>query len=137
MSCPFCAIVAGTAPAYLIYEDAGGCAFLDIAPIDDGHTLVIPRKHVVDIAEPGAASAVADLAPALEFVGRTLIDRLGAEGITIFQANRAAGGQDVFHLHFHVVPRRTGDGRFSGWRRDAGAVDRLEPTHRRLTGIAV
>lgn len=132
MSCTFCAIAAGTSPAYRIYQDADACAFLDITPIADGHTLVIPRRHVLDIAEPGAASAVADLAPALEFAGRALIDRLGADGITVFQANREAGGQDVFHLHFHLIPRRTGDPRLVGWRRDADAVARMTATHRRL-----
>lgn len=134
MSCIFCAIAAGTAPAHMVYVDAGACVFLDIAPLADGHTLVIPRRHVADIAEPGAASALADLAPALEFAGRTLIERLGADGITVFQANRAAGGQDVFHLHFHLVPRRTGDARLVQWRRSDGAADRLAATHRRLVG---
>jgi histidine triad (HIT) family protein len=132
VTCIFCEIVAETAPAYMIYQDGGACAFLDIAPLADGHTLVVPRRHVVDIAEPGAAAAVADLAPALEFAGRTLMDRLGADGITVFQANREAGGQDVFHLHFHLLPRRTGDPRLVQWRRNAEAVDRLGETHRRL-----
>ena len=109
-SCIFCKIVAGTAPASEVYRDDGVVAFLDVAPVTDGHVLVIPRHHTADLAglddeSGGAIFAVGRrVAAALRQAG------LPCEGINFFLADGAAAGQTVFHTHLHVIPRRRGDG---------------------------
>ena len=103
MDCLFCAIIAGDVPARQIHADEHAVAFLDIAPWHRGHTLVVPRQHVADVLEP--STALIDIAPAIETVSRLLVDRLGAEGLNLLVNNRAVAGQEVFHLHVHVVPR--------------------------------
>ena len=106
--CVFCGIVAGNDPASVVYEDAHAMAFLDIAPATDGHTIVVPKRHADDLLSVNPDDLAA-LATATQIVARLLDDRLKPDGLTVFQANRAAGWQDVFHLHFHVVPRWKSD----------------------------
>jgi histidine triad (HIT) family protein len=113
--CTFCGIVAGRVPARVLYEDDSAIAFLDIRPLRRGHTLVVPRAHVVDLAAEGAPHAVAAVGPALQQTTRLLLDRLPADGVSLLQANGPAAGQEVFHLHFHLVPRWTGDRPLTDW----------------------
>jgi histidine triad (HIT) family protein len=108
-ACTFCGIAAGRVPARVVYQDDEAVAFLDIRPLRRGHTLVVPRQHIPDLTADGAATAVAAVAPALEATARILSTRLPADGISILQANGRAAGQEVFHLHFHLVPRWHGD----------------------------
>lgn len=113
-SFPFCRIVAGKAPAEVVYEDAETLAFLDVAPATEGHTLVVPRMHVENLLEATVEDAAAVMHGVHQVAG--LLDRrLRPEGITLFQANRMAGWQDVFHLHVHVVPRYSGDQLVKPW----------------------
>jgi histidine triad (HIT) family protein len=107
-SCTFCGIVAGTVPARVVYEDDKTLAFLDIAPAAPGHTLVIPKAHVPHLLEstPEGAAAVIQTA---RVVARLIDARLQPDGLTLFQAIKEAGWQDVPHLHVHVVPRWNGD----------------------------
>lgn len=100
-------IVAGQAPCYKIAETEHALAFLDIRPVSQGHTLVIPKVHATDLIDISAQSlhAVMDLA---QQVAKRHMDVLGADGITVWQNNRAAGGQEVFHFHVHVIPRWSG-----------------------------
>jgi histidine triad (HIT) family protein len=102
-TCLFCRIVAGEIPARQIYADESAVAFLDIGPWHRGHTLVVPRRHVPDLLT--GAPALAEIAPALDTVSRLLVDRLGADGLNLLSSARAAAGQEVFHLHVHLVPR--------------------------------
>lgn len=106
-SCIFCKIVAKQAPSSILYEDATVLAFLDIRPLNMGHTLVIPRAHYVDIFDIPAKelSAVHLVAKQLSFAVKKAT---GADGISIIQQSGKAAGQDVFHLHVHVVPRFEG-----------------------------
>jgi len=106
-SCIFCRIVRKQAPASFVYEDASVMAFLDIRPLNMGHTLVIPKEHYETIYE------IPD-----ELIGHihTIVKRTAfgvkkateADGITVIQQNGRAAGQEIFHLHVHVVPRYTG-----------------------------
>jgi histidine triad (HIT) family protein len=107
--CIFCSIVAGDAPSYRVAGSDHALAFLDINPGAEGHTLVVPRTHADDIwdLDREDGRAVWDLA---QEVADLLLERLRPDGLTLFQANRRAGWQDVFHFHLHVVPRWTGDG---------------------------
>ena len=106
--CIFCAIAAGDADAGIVYSDAHAVAFLDVNPLTTGHTLVIPRRHVPDLLH--ADGVVAEIGPALEATAALLVDRLGCDGLNVFQATGEAAGQTVFHLHFHLLPRTNGDG---------------------------
>ncbi|MBB5078754.1 HIT family protein [Nonomuraea endophytica] len=106
--CVFCAIVAGTLPAALVDEDERTLAFLDITAVTDGHTLVVPKVHAADLWEITADDAAAVMRAVHRMAAR-IRDVLAPDGLTLFQANRPAGWQDVFHLHVHLVPRRDGD----------------------------
>jgi histidine triad (HIT) family protein len=107
-NCVFCEIVAQKVSATVVYEDARVLAFLDIAPATDGHTVVVPKNHAQDLLSV-TPEDLAAVAIASQAVARLVDDRLKPDGLTVFQANRRAGWQEVFHLHFHVVPRWTGD----------------------------
>ncbi len=115
MSCIFCRIVAGEIPATVVYEDDLTLAFLDIAPIIKGHTLVIPKPHVQHITEiPPDLLGACMLT--VQRIACTQMTSLNADGVNIHQANGAAAGQVVPHLHFHVVPRFTHDGHHWNWK---------------------
>ena len=105
--CIFCRIVAGEIPSRQVYADDVCVAFLDVGPLKEGHTLIVPRVHVPDaLADPGV---LASLAPAIGTVGRLLIDRLDATGLNVISNVGADAGQSVFHLHVHLVPRYADD----------------------------
>lgn len=106
--CIFCRIVAGEIPATIVAESERALAFLDVGPWTDGHTLVIPRRHATDIFEISEEdmTAVTSLA---RRVATEVISQDGVDGVNLWQSNRAAAGQTVFHLHVHVLPRRVGD----------------------------
>jgi histidine triad (HIT) family protein len=132
--CIFCAIAAGTAPSFMVYEDETAVAFLDLAPVRRGHTLVIPRRHVPDVMAEQGAQAVIDVGQAVHEVSRRLVDVFKADGITVLQSNGAAAGQVVFHLHLHLVPRFVGDRPPIGWTRDATDADEVAATHALING---
>jgi histidine triad (HIT) family protein len=103
----FAKILRGDAPCVKIYEDEVSLAFMDVMPRAEGHTLVIPKvpaRNLFDI-EP---EALARFMPSVQTVAHAVRDGMKAEGVTLMQFNEEAGGQQVFHLHFHVLPRWTG-----------------------------
>ena len=102
--CIFCDIVAGRAPVSLVYEDETAVAFLDLFPVHQGHVLVIPRAHCADLTtcDPEVAGHLIQVSAAL---GPRLVRALSADGYNVWTANGAAAGQQVFHLHFHLLPR--------------------------------
>ncbi|WP_103349078.1 HIT family protein [Amycolatopsis sp. CA-128772] len=108
--CVFCAIASGRAPAAFVHEDEEFVAIVDLRPVTTGHLLVLPRSHHPDLAAlPAAAGArmftiAQDLAAALR---RT---DLRSEGINLFLADGEAAGQEIPHVHLHVIPRFAGDG---------------------------
>ncbi len=103
MDCIFCGIVAGDIPAKMVYSDDQAIAFLDIQPWHVGHTLVIPRRHTSDLLSDPAA--LTDIAPAISATSKLLVDRLGADGLNLLSSSGNVAGQEVFHLHVHLVPR--------------------------------
>ena len=109
MSCVFCAIVAGEAPAVGIHEDDDLLAILDIRPFTRGHTLVIPKTHSVDLTDtaPDTVAAMAALGQRIARAARR--SGLHADGNNIAINDGKAAFQTVFHIHLHVVPRRAGD----------------------------
>lgn len=109
MDCVFCKIVAGEIPATKIYEDENALAFLDIAPVNPGHTLVIPKKHsenLEDIAEADLCSII----KTVKKIGKAVKNSISPAGYNVGLNNGSGSGQLVPHLHFHVMPRQAGDG---------------------------
>jgi histidine triad (HIT) family protein len=106
--CIFCAIVAGKAPAHRVAEDEQALAFLDLFPVSDGHTLVIPKDHAENVFEmqDGPMRAVAALA---RRAARAIRAELAPAGLAVYQANGEAAGQTVWHYHQHLIPRRMGE----------------------------
>ena len=103
----FAKILRGELPCYKVYEDDKALAFLDIMPRAPGHTLVLPKapaRNILDI-EPADLAHVAAVA---QKIARGAIKAFAADGITIQQFNEGAGGQVVFHLHVHIIPRKQG-----------------------------
>jgi len=100
----FARILRGELPAYKIYEDADTLAFLDIMPRADGHSLVIPKTPARNLLDASPAQMAAVMAT-VQKLSHAVRAAFGADGVTIQQFNEAAGGQEVFHLHFHVLPR--------------------------------
>jgi len=100
----FAKILRGEMPAHKVFEDDVAFAFMDIMPRADGHTLVIPKarcRNLLDIKEEDLAA----LMPRVQKVARGVKHAMQAEGLTLQQFNEQAGGQIVFHLHFHILPR--------------------------------
>jgi len=109
MSCIFCKIIAGEIPSYKVYEDEFTLAFLDINPVNPGHTLVIPKKHFANIDEADEET-LSLVIKTVKKVGESLKKNLAAPGYNVQENNDPAAGQIVPHLHFHVVPRTLDDG---------------------------
>jgi histidine triad (HIT) family protein len=131
--CVFCKIVAGDLPSRRIYADDEAVAFLDLGPWQRGHSLVVPRQHVDDLlTDP---PMMARLGPAIDTTARLLASRLGADGLNLLSSARPVAGQEVFHLHVHLVPRyadRPGLANLVGPER--GDDSDLDGLHRLLTG---
>ena len=127
--CVFCKIIQGEIPSYKIYENEKVYAFLDIAKDADGHTLVIPKKHVSDIMEADAET----LSDVMEGV-KTITDhyiKLGYDGVNVMNASGKEAEQSVFHLHFHIIPRKKDDGLHT-WPTLPGAKKELSEIHEEL-----
>ena len=109
--CIFCKIIAGKIPSHKIYEDENVFAFLDIAEDADGHTLVVPKKHCRSVLDCGETELARTMS-AVQKITAHYIERCGFEGANILSFAEPCAGQTVFHLHFHIIPRLTGDGVF-------------------------
>ena len=109
MGCVFCEIVAGRAPAIRVYEDDDYLAILDIRPFTRGHTLVIPKRHSVDLTDTPAPTLAAMMALGQRIARATRVSGLAATGNNIAINDGKSAMQSVFHIHLHVIPRRDGD----------------------------
>ena len=103
----FAKILRGELPCYKVYEDDKVLAFLDIMPRSPGHTLVLPKSPARNILDVGADD-LAHVVATTQRVAKAAMKAFSADGITIQQFNEGAGGQVVFHLHVHVIPRKAG-----------------------------
>jgi len=112
--CVFCQIVAGAERSWRCWGDEHAGAVLDRSPATAGHTLVVPRAHAADIWDISRPDA-GRLMEAAHDVAGLLLERLRPDGMTLFQASRAAGWQEVFHMHIHLVPRYAGDQLTRSW----------------------
>ncbi len=107
--CIFCKIIKGEIPSAKVYEDKDVLAFLDISPVNKGHTLVIPKQHhenLFDLPDDIAGK----LALVLKNVSGTVKKAVNADGISVSMSNEKAAGQVVMHAHIHIIPRFSNDG---------------------------
>lgn len=111
--CLFCKIVARDIPCEKVYEDEDTFAFLDIHPINRGHTLVVPKEHYKNMYEI-PAEKFAQVMNTAHLLAPKIKSAVGAHGINIGINNDGPAGQLVFHLHVHIIPRFEGDG-FAHW----------------------
>ena len=124
MECIFCAIIEGKIPSATVYEDEHVFAFMDIAPANPGHLLIIPKQHYRNIfdmpIEVGSKimEAAVPLAAALR-------KSLNPDGLNLFQSNEAAGFQTVFHFHLHLIPRWEGDPLRLPWKPSEGDIEEI------------
>lgn len=130
-NCVFCNIGARRSSAAVLFEDDLTMAFLDSTAVMEGHTLVIPKRHADDLWDIGLDDAMAVMHTVHHMAWR-IQSVLKPDGLTLFQANREAGWQDVFHLHIHLIPRRDGDHLQRPWLGSPGERLELEATRARL-----
>lgn len=108
--CVFCAIVAGKAESSLVYDDEHTIAFMDIRPFTPGHLLVVPKTHAAGLAELDPEDGARLFRVGQRIAAALRESTVGAEGVNLFLADGVVAGQEVFHVHLHVVPRTAGDG---------------------------
>jgi histidine triad (HIT) family protein len=108
--CIFCAIIAGKLPSTRVYEDEQVTAFMDIRPVNPGHVLVVPVQHAANLAELPPDSGAAVFRMGQRIAASLYRSGLPCEGVNLWLADGPAAGQEVFHVHLHVLPRYTGDG---------------------------
>jgi diadenosine tetraphosphate (Ap4A) HIT family hydrolase len=109
MSCIFCAIAAGQAPAHLVFEDDRVLAFMDIRPMSAGHTLVVPRTHAAGLESLDPEDGQRMFAVGQRIARGMRRSTLDVDGINLVLSDGRAAMQTVFHAHLHVLPRRHGD----------------------------
>ncbi|MBL7144136.1 MAG: HIT family protein [Phycisphaerae bacterium] len=112
--CLFCKMVAGQIPVTKIYEDEDVLSFLDIGPISDGHTLVIPKQHFEKLHDC-PPELLGRIASGLGKIAGAVTAAMNSDGYNVLCNNGRAAGQLVEHLHFHIIARKTGDGLFERW----------------------
>ena len=131
MATIFDRILSGEIPCWRVYEDERVLAFLDIGPLSAGHTLVIPKERAARLHELSDESAAA-LGRVLPRLCRAVVAATGVEDYNVLQNNGAAAHQAVDHVHFHIIPKRGGEGLSVGW--PAGRLEpaQAEPLQRRI-----
>lgn len=130
MSCIFCSIVAGELPCRKIFEDERTLVMLDIADDVDGHMLVLPKKHVESIFDCDTET-ISAVMHTTQTVSKHLMT-IGYDGVNILNASGKAADQSVPHLHFHLIPRRFGDG-LDTWPKLPGTTTDINEIHSKLT----
>ena len=129
--CIFCKIARGEIPCARLYEDDRVLAFLDINPVAPGHALVMTKGHFPTVFETPEEDLAACIR-AVKKVAGMVFRAVGAEGMNILQNNHRASGQLVDHLHFHLIPRRRGDGFLSHWPGKPYPEGEMKRVHERI-----
>ncbi|KAA0259041.1 HIT family protein [Deferribacter autotrophicus] len=126
MDCIFCKIVNGDIPSARVYEDDDFIAILDIRPVNLGHTLLIPKKHFRNVLDTDVEIG-SKIYPVLTKLCNAIKDALNCDGLNVIQNIEAAGGQEVFHSHIHIIPRYKDDGlRFTKKHKEYKSTDEMQ-----------
>lgn len=131
--CIFCKIIAGQIPCVKIFEDDAILSFLDIGPISDGHTLVIPKQHYEQLHDC-PAELLGRVCSQLGKIADAVKKAMNSEGYNLLCNNDRSAGQLVEHVHFHIIPRNTGDGVFNRWpsyKYEEGRIETIAETIRK------
>ncbi|MEP0847989.1 MAG: HIT family protein [Phycisphaerae bacterium] len=120
----FTRIIRGAIPCHRVFENERVLAFLDINPLAEGHTLVVPKRQVERLDQLPPEEA-AEIARHLGRIAARIVSVTGAEGYNVLQNNGRAAGQEVPHVHFHIIPRRAGDGLGYRWHPKPAQQDAL------------
>ncbi len=121
--CIFCDIIHGDAPVWKIYEDEHFLAFLNINPATKGHSLVVPKEHYPELLDLPDHELKHTL-KVVQDVADSVVEATDADGFNILQSNNPVAGQEIFHIHFHIIPRYHGDSVDIRW--DAEELDENE-----------
>jgi histidine triad (HIT) family protein len=136
-ACAFCEIVAGREPASVVDRDDDVLAFMDIQPVNEGHTLIVPRRHAAALGDLDARSAAAIWSVGRRVAAALRRSGIRCEGVNFLVADGETAGQEVFHVHLHVLPRWNGDGfgfRFPARYAQRPSRDQLDEAARRIAG---
>jgi histidine triad (HIT) family protein len=123
--CIFCKIIAGEVPSTKVYENEHVYAFLDIHPATPYHTLVIPKKHSVNIFDT-PEDELREIISGVKKITAAYEVGLGIKNAQILNSSGPEAQQDVFHIHFHIVPRQTGDGQDIRWQKGEISPEQIE-----------
>ena len=124
--CIFCKIIQGEIPATKVYEDEKVLAFMDINPLNDGHTLIVPKRHAETIFEIDSQDLIATIKVAQK-LAIAIKKALDSDGMIVVQLNNKAAGQMVPHLHIHLIPRWENDGLQIGkWEMKPGDMEKIK-----------
>ena len=122
--CIFCSIVAGEVPSFTLFEDEATLALMDINPANEGHALVIPKEHAIDLYSV-SDEALARTALTARKVAAAVARTLHPDGLNLVQCNGPAAAQSVMHFHVHVLPRATDDGLSMNWGLKLGDIEAI------------
>lgn len=129
--CIFCKIVAGEIPSFKLYEDDHVLSFMDVNPFNEGHCLVIIKRHYENLFAAPDADLGASVAAAKR-VAAAVEKAVAPDGINLIQANGPGAGQTVFHFHIHIFPRRLDDDAHLNWGHNPGDMAQIEATAARI-----
>lgn len=124
MECIFCAIVEGKIPSAKVYENDHVFAFMDIAPANPGHLLIIPKQHYRNIFDM-PADVGSKIMEAAVLLANAIQDALKPDGLNLFQSNEPAAFQTVFHFHLHLIPRWEEDPLRLPWKPSEGDIEEI------------
>ncbi len=124
MTCLFCQMVDGDADCATVYEDDDFLAFLDINPVNKGHTLLIPKEHCRDLLD-FPKDLEEKFMERAKTVADAVVQGVDADGFNLSMNNGSAAGQEIFHAHFHIIPRFDGDGH-EHWDKTSYDEDEIE-----------
>jgi histidine triad (HIT) family protein len=136
MSCIFCKIIKKEIPCYKIYEDSNILAILDIAPVNHGHTLVISKKHFMNL-EDIPEEELCKMIKVVKKIGKAIIKGLKVKGYNVNINNNPVAGQVISHIHFHIIPRMKEDG-LSLWpqeKYEKGEAEEIMKKIKKMSGL--
>lgn len=122
--CLFCKIIKGEIPSHIVYEDHEVLAFLDINPVNPGHTLVVPKQHAENYFETSEED-LKHIAATVKQIAPGILRAVGSKGFNLAVNTGAVAGQVIFHTHFHIMPRFEDDGHKLWQRKEVGSLEEI------------